>query len=122
MYIETSWPRRYGENAKLEFSVWSSDIGKLSCLRFYYHMYGKAVNTLIVYNGDTQVFTEVGNQGNVWLSAKITITLQSNVSSNYLTKGILSVRNAKFKTAYDWLIAVIWSHRKKTKLTLIAQF
>ena len=83
MYIETSSPRQYGENAKLEFSVSSSDIGKLSCLRFYYHMYGETINRLNVYNGYTKVFTESGNQGNVWLSAKITITLQSKVSSNY---------------------------------------
>ena len=85
MYIETSRPRQYGENAKLDFSVSSSDIGKLSCLRFYYHMYGETINTLIVYNGDTEVFTESGNQGNVWLAAKITMNLQSKVSSNCFT-------------------------------------
>jgi len=81
MYIETSSPRQYGENAELEFSVSSSDIGKLSCLKFYYHMYGATINKLIVYNGYSEVFTKSGNQGNVWLSAKITMTLQSKVSS-----------------------------------------
>ena len=81
MYIETSYPRQYGENAKLEFSVPSSDVGKLSCLKFYYHMYGKTVNTLSVYNGYTEEFTKSGNKGNFWQTAKITMTLQSKVSS-----------------------------------------
>jgi len=84
MYIETSAPRQYGENAKLEFSVSSSDIGKLSCLRFYYHMYGETINTLNVYNGNTEIFTKSGNQGNVWLFAKVTVTLQSEVSSIHI--------------------------------------
>ena len=83
MYIEASKPRQYGEKAKLEFSVSSSDIGKLSCLRFYYHMYGDTINTLNVYNGNTEMFTESGNQGNVWLSAKKTMTLKRKVSCNY---------------------------------------
>jgi len=80
MYIETSSPRQYGENAKLQFSVSSSDIGKLSCMKFYYHMYGETINKLIVYNGYSEVFIKSGNQGNVWLSAKVTMTLQSKVS------------------------------------------
>ena len=89
MYIETSSPRYYGENARLEFSVSSSDIGKLSCLKFYYHMYGATINTLNVYNGYAKIFTESGNQGNTWLSTRITTTLQSKVSSNYFILGYL---------------------------------
>lgn len=80
MYIETSLPRQYGDNAKLEFSVSSSDIGELSCLGFYYHMYGYTVNTLNVFNGNTRVFTKSGNQGNQWLKAEISMTLGSKVS------------------------------------------
>ena len=85
MYIETSSPRQYGDNAKLEFSVSSSDIGKLSCLEFYYHMYGDTINTLNVYNGNTKIFTKSGNQGNVWMFGKVTMTtLQSKVSSIHI--------------------------------------
>ena len=80
MYIETSSPRVYGDNAKLEFSVSSSDVGELSCLEFYYHMYGYRVNTLNVFNGNTRVFTKSGDQGYQWLKAKITMTLGSKVS------------------------------------------
>ena len=83
MYVETSSPQQYGDIARLEFSVSSADIGKLSCLKFYYHMYGETINTLNVYNGNTTIFTKSGNQGNVWLTAKITLTLQSNVSCIY---------------------------------------
>ena len=82
VYIETS-PLQYGDNAKLEFSVSNSEIGKLACLRFYYHMYGETINTLNVYNGITRIFTKSGNQGNQWLIAKLTITLQDRVSCIY---------------------------------------
>ena len=84
MYIETSLPRQYGENAKLEFLVSSSDIGKLSCLKFYYHMYGATINTLNVYNGNAEIFTKSGNQGNVWLFANVTMGLRSEVSSIHI--------------------------------------
>ncbi len=79
MYIETT-NTQHGDIAKLEFSVPSSDIGKLSCLKFYYHMYGDTINTLNVYNGNTTIFTSLGNQGNEWLMAKLTKSLQSKVS------------------------------------------
>lgn len=79
MYIETT-PRSYGDKAKLEFSVPSAQVGKVSCLTFYYHMYGDTINTLNVYNGNAWVFHKSGNQGNVWLEAKVSLTLQRNVS------------------------------------------
>ena len=79
MYIETT-SRLYGENAKLEFSAPSSDIGKLSCLKFYYHMYGETINTLNVFNGNDLAFNQSGNQGDVWLKANITMILENNVS------------------------------------------
>ena len=84
MYIETSFTV-YGENARLEFSVPSTNIGKVSCLKFYYHMYGNTINTLNVYNGNTTIFTKWGSQGNVWLFAKITVTLPSKVSCTVIT-------------------------------------
>ena len=97
VYIETSSPRQYGDNAKLEFSVSSPDIGKLSCLKFYYHMYGDTINTLNVYNGITKVFTKSGNQGNEWLNAKLTMSLQTTVSyiyfHNYLHDQIIKCQH-----------------------------
>lgn len=83
MYIETSSPRQYGDNAKLDYSVSSSDIGKLSCLTFYYHMYGSTINTLTVFNGNTRVFTMSGNQGSEWFKTKVTMSLKNKVSCIY---------------------------------------
>jgi len=80
MYIETS-PRSYGDKARLEFSVPSSYVGRLSCLAFYYHMYGNTIHTLNVHNGYSTVFHRSGNQGNRWLRAMVNLTLQSKVSS-----------------------------------------
>lgn len=81
MYIETSSPRRFWDNAILEYSVPSNDVRKSSCLSFYYHMYGDTVHTLNVFNGGTKVFTKSGDQGNLWLKGKINITtLQHKVS------------------------------------------
>ena len=85
MYIETSSPRRLGDNAILDYSVPSNDKGKSSCLSFYYHMYGDTVHTLNVFNGGTKVFTKSGNQGNLWLKGKISITtLQNKVSCLFM--------------------------------------
>ena len=81
MYIETSSPRSYGDKAKLLFSPPSSVIGKIFCLKFYYHMYGATINRLNVFNGNSTVFTNLGQQGNMWKYAEVTVFVQNNVSS-----------------------------------------
>ena len=78
MYIETSSPRVAGDNAKLEFSVPGN--GELSCLEFYYHMYGDTIGTLNVFSGSAVVFNASGNQSNHWIKAEITIQLDGVVS------------------------------------------
>ena len=80
MYIETSSPRVAGDNARLEFSVPGN--GGLSCLEFFYHMYGDTVGTLTVFSGSGVVFRASGNHGNSWIKAEITIQLDSIVSCN----------------------------------------
>ena len=79
MYIETT-TRSYGDNANLLFSPRSSVIGTMSCLKFYYHMYGSTVNRLNVFNGHSIVFTKSGQQGNRWLYAEVTVIVQNTVS------------------------------------------
>ena len=79
MYIET-WPRSYGDKAKLLFSPPNSVIGTMSCLKFYYHMYGATINWLNVFNGKSIVFTRSGQQGNKWLYAEVTVFVQNTVS------------------------------------------
>ena len=61
MYIETSSPRKPGENAKLVVTVPNNR--NQSCLSFYYHMYGASAGTLNVYSGKNKVFHASGNQG-----------------------------------------------------------
>ncbi|KAL9987247.1 hypothetical protein ACROYT_G001522 [Oculina patagonica] len=77
MFIETSYPRVAGDNAKLELSV--SGNGELSCLEFYYYMYGNTVGTLTVFSGNVTVFNETGNRGQDWMEAKRTISLNKTV-------------------------------------------
>ena len=78
MYIETSSPRRQGDNAKLQVSV--SGSGAAACLVFYYHMHGDTIETLNVYSGNELVFSVSGNQGSYWILAMKTIYLRNNVS------------------------------------------
>ena len=78
MYIETSYPRVAGDNAKLTFSV--SGNKELSCLKFYYHMYGDTIGTLTVYSGNMVVFSKSGNHYNLWLKAEKTLYLDYSVS------------------------------------------
>lgn len=77
MYIEAS-PQFAGDNAKLELSV--SGNGEVSCLKFYYHMYGDTMGTLTVFSGNTVVFNISGDHGNNWRKAEINIYLTKTVS------------------------------------------
>ncbi|KAL9953484.1 hypothetical protein ACROYT_G040907 [Oculina patagonica] len=78
MYIETSYPRVAGDNAKITFSV--SGNGELACLTFYYHMYGESTGTLTVLSGKKVVFSTSGNHGNDWIKAEIKIYLDKTVT------------------------------------------
>ena len=80
MYTKTS-SGFFGDKAKLIFSPPSDAIGKWSCLKFYYHMYGATINRLSVFNGNCTVFTKLGHQGNMWMYAEVTVFVQNNVSS-----------------------------------------
>ena len=79
MYIETSYPRNAGDNARLELSV--SGNGEPSCLEFYYHMYGYTMGTLTVLSGNVTVFKASGNHGQIWIQQKSSINLTKTVSS-----------------------------------------
>ncbi|XP_044163640.1 MAM and LDL-receptor class A domain-containing protein 2-like [Acropora millepora] len=85
MSIQTSSPRSHGDKAKLLFSPQRSEVGKLSCLKFYYHMYGAAINRLNVYNGNRMVFTKYQQQGDRWLYAEMTIFVQNTVAFEGIT-------------------------------------
>ena len=78
MYIEASDPRVAGDNAKLELSV--SGNGELSCLVFYYHMYGDTMGALAVFSGNAVVFNKSGSHGDRWRKQELTILLNDTVS------------------------------------------
>ena len=78
MYIEACSPRVTGDNAKLVLFLPGN--GELSCLRFYYHMYGEAMGTLTVFSGNMVVFNASGNYGNRWIKAERTISSNTTVS------------------------------------------
>ena len=80
MYTETSRVS-FGDKARLIFSPPSVAIGKLSCLKFYYHMYGATINRLNVFNGNCTVFTKLGHQGNMWMYTEVTLFVQNSVST-----------------------------------------
>ncbi|XP_044162898.1 uncharacterized protein LOC114956623 [Acropora millepora] len=80
MYIQT-WSRfQSGDKAKLLFTPPNLLIGAMSCLRFYYHMYGATVNRLNVFNGNSVVFTKSGQQGNRWLYAEMTVLVRNKIT------------------------------------------
>ena len=70
MYIETSSPRRLGDNAKLNSPLLS--FSGYMCLRFFYHMYGSTIGRLNVMIDGRRVFSASGNKGNKWYEARIT--------------------------------------------------
>ena len=83
MYIETSSPRRQGDNAKL-----TGPLLKFSgnmCLKFYYHMYGVHIGTLNVSINGSNVFSASGDKGNKWLIA----TIDVNLSGKYAVREII---------------------------------
>ena len=71
MYINTSFPRVQGDNAKLEKSGLSFSTKKRLSLN--YHMYGGSMGTLKVLVGGKTVFTTSGDQGNKWHKSSVEI-------------------------------------------------
>lgn len=115
MFIETSPPRECGDRAFLIRSVPAANVGKLSCLTFYYHMYGDGINTLNVYNGFTKVFTLSGNQGNKWKKMQITMTLEDFVSyvysvfllfKGYMINNYCDIRNNQSQGMFYHIITI----------------
>ena len=80
MYIETSSPRVDGDKARLIGPSYPPTT--TSCLKFYYHMNGSSINTLNVYirTGTalgSPVWSLVGDQGDQWSLARITVASES---------------------------------------------
>ena len=72
--METSWPRKAGEIARLVGGPFSG----IMCMRFYYHMYGRHIADLQIYLRDdagmeNYVWGRYKNQGNVWTYSNVTV-------------------------------------------------
>ncbi|XP_043921445.1 MAM and LDL-receptor class A domain-containing protein 1 [Protopterus annectens] len=94
LYIDTSKPQSFGDRAMLisptlKATVLTND--RNCTFRFYYHMYGKHVNKLIVYKRVTsntmgqEIWHKEGSQVNMWLRQTISIT--SSVPFQILLEG-----------------------------------
>lgn len=82
MYIETSYPRKNGDKARL-VSPSHAPVKGGQCFQFWYHMYGNSIGTLNVYikiagNIGIPVWIRSGNRGNVWKVTQIPITTSSS--------------------------------------------
>lgn len=70
-YIETSSPRKQGDDAKL---VYRPNLGnRESCISFYYHMKGKGIGELNVKVNGKIIFKKNGQQGVDWKKAQIKV-------------------------------------------------
>jgi hypothetical protein len=77
IFIETSYPAKPDDKARLE-SILVSEVPPNKCLSFYYHMFGKDVNTLNAiikrsFNDEDIVWTKSGDQGNIWKHGLVNI-------------------------------------------------
>ena len=57
LYIETSWPRKLNDTARLTSAPFRPAVKADNCyMRFFYHMFGDHVNALNVYMKTTQYY------------------------------------------------------------------
>ena len=101
IFIETSFPRRPNDAAKLvSANVPGSSAGGGKCLSFWYHMYGAHINALRVYvrsgSKDTLLWSKTGTRGDKWLQAALTVNIRTRFQVGFywsIKKGFL--RNCK---------------------------
>ena len=71
MYIEASFPRQPGDNARL-YSPPLEFFANM-CLQFYYHMSGATTGSLNVTVRGNLVFSARGYKGGLWRKASINV-------------------------------------------------
>ena len=75
--------------------------GLQSCLQFWYHMYGRTVNTLNVYtinNGNRlRIWSRSFNQGNKWYKAEATVNITSGTYTVSLIARLILIARASDK-------------------------
>ena len=78
MFIETSFPRKRGDRARLESEVFPPTPSNGRCMQFWYHMNGSHIGTLNVYmrvygQSESKLWSLSGDQGKAWNSARVSI-------------------------------------------------
>lgn len=87
VYIETSWPRKMNDTARLiSSSIPGTTASKGKCLSFWYHMYGADINTLSVYvrtgAHDSMLWSKTGTRGDKWIQGQATVTSRDHFKVN----------------------------------------
>ena len=77
LYIETSPPRQAGDAATLRYDF--PLMVKEGCFSMYYHMYGSGIGSLNVSTQDQNLWSLVGEQGNRWQQAFVSIPPQTTM-------------------------------------------
>ena len=84
LYIEASYPRKDGDNARLVSPVIPA--GKSQCFNFWFHMYGPHINALSIYKlvggSYTKLWNRVGDNGDVWRYAQVDLTSKYSYQVN----------------------------------------
>ncbi|CAB3988406.1 MAM and LDL-receptor class A domain-containing 2, partial [Paramuricea clavata] len=69
LFIETSFPRQFGDNA----TILTPYLNGSQCMKFSYHMYGGGIGILNIYANNQKIFSKSGNQGNRWVGVETPI-------------------------------------------------
>jgi hypothetical protein len=95
-FVETSWPRKPGDKARLAtyYNFAGLRAGDDTCrMRFYYHMWGEHIGNLSVKVRDTiggpetTLWTKNGKVGNYWARAEVVL---QNINDFQVHFGITS--------------------------------
>lgn len=78
MFIETSYPRKFRDRARLESEVFAPTPSSGRCMSFWYHMQGGHIGSLSVYmrvfgQSETKLWSLSLDQGTKWNSAVVPI-------------------------------------------------
>ena len=110
MYIETSYPRQQGDNAKLH-SPKLQFSGNM-CLQFFYHMYGSNMGEFKVEINGVNVFSKNGDQSNIWHEVKKDVNLSGMYTVREIfeaTLTVLRITLLQYSNSYNGLATFCFS-------------
>ncbi len=78
IFIETSFPQKLGDKARLISPTYSATVGSGNCFKFWYHLYGADIGSLNVWiRQNNQLFKNIwsrsGNLGNTWRYGHVSV-------------------------------------------------